>query len=212
MLLWRPIAPDGIAVFARAGVDAVARRLDGVPLDEVVVHATVREPPRVSLVPFRRDAVALVSVRGGEEALGRARDALSTLPGRLEGWSVDESIPVARTVKARATLLTLFRKSARIDRELFFARWFGEHTPMTLEIHPVIGYVRNVVTAPVVEGSTPHDGIVTEDFAEERDLTTLRLFGRGPRALWNTIRIGRHVSSFLDLRTIETWLVEERTL
>lgn len=212
MLLWRPIAPDGIAVFARAGVDAVARRLDGVPLDEVTVHATVREPPRVSLVPFRREAVALVSVRGDDGALGRARDALATLPGRLEGWSVEESVPVARTLAAQATLLTLFRKSPRIDRELFFVRWFGEHTPMTLEIHPVIGYVRNIVLARIVPGSPDLDGIVTEDFAEERDLTTLRLFGRGPRALLHAIRIGRHVSSFLDLRTIETWLVEERTL
>lgn len=211
MLLWRP--PDrSIGVFARAGVDAIARRLEGVGAREAVVHATVRPAPRATLVPFRRDPIALVSLRGDEDALGRARIALSTLPGRVEAWRVDESVPVARTAGARATLLTLFRKHPRIDRELFLARWYGEHTPLTLEVHPVVGYVRNAVVAPLLHGSAPHDGIVTEDFADERDLTSMRLFGRGPRALWNAVRIGRHISTFLDLRTIETWLVEERRL
>lgn len=211
MLLWRPPG-SSIETFARAGVDAVRRRLDGIAIERAIVHATLRAPPRVTLVPFRRTPIALVSLRGTESALTAARASLAKLPGRLEGWEVDESIPVARTAHVATTLLTLFRRSPRIEPALFRTRWFDEHTPMTLEIHPVIGYVRNVALRPLLEGSAPWDGIVTEDFAEERDLVTLRLFGTGPKALLNAIRVGRHVRSFLDLKTIETYLVTERRL
>lgn len=205
MFVWRPPEPD-IAVFARAGRDAVERRLDGIPLERTLVHTTQVTPPRVALVPFRRTPMALVSLTGSEAALTAAREALVHLPGRLEGWAVDESVPVPESPSARATLVTLFRRHPRVDEATFFRRWHDEHTPMTLEIHPVVGYVRNVVRRTLTTGAPHWDGIVTEDFADVRDVTTLRLFGTGPRALWNVLRVGRHVSSFLDLGTIETYL------
>ena len=83
---------------------------------------------------------------------------------------------------------------------------------MTLEVHPVVGYVKNVVRDVILPGSPPWDGIVTEDFADPRDLTTLRLFGRGPRALYEAVRVGWHVASFLDLGTIETYLATEHVV
>jgi hypothetical protein len=212
--LWRP--PGGsIPVFARAGVDAVEARLAGVSdLQHATVHATRVSPPGFALVPFRSVPIALVTLRGAEPAIARARDALRTLPGRLEAWSTATSVPVTRqsVPGAAACLLTLFRKARHVDGPTFLRRWHDEHTPMTLEIHPVTGYVRHVVTASLEPGSAPWDGIVTEDFAALEDLTTLRLFGRGPRALYNAVRIARHVPTFLDLRTIETYLVEERAL
>lgn len=205
VFVWRPPASE-IAVFARAGRDAVERRLDGIPFAQVIVHVTHEVPPRLSLVPFRRAPLALVSLTGTEAALAEARVALAKLPGKLEGYHVEESVPVPPRPSARATLITLFRQSPRVDRAVFMKRWFDEHTPMTLEVHPVVGYVRNEVRTPILPASPPWDGIVTEDFDDLRDLTTLRLFGRGPRALYNVVRIGRHVSSFLDLATIETYL------
>jgi hypothetical protein len=205
VFVWRPPESD-IAVFARAGQDAIERRLDGIALARATVHVTHLVPPRWSLVPFRRAPMALVSLSGDEAALAEARRALAKLPGRLEGYGVEESVPVEPRPEARATLITLFRKSPRVDRETFHQRWFGEHTPMTLEIHPVVGYVRNVVRETLHPDAPKWDGIVTEDFADLRDVTTLRLFGRGPRALYNAIRVGRHVPTFLDLRTIETYL------
>ncbi len=205
VFVWRPPEPD-ITVFARAGCDAVERRLDGLSFARATVHYTHVLPPRVSLVPFRRTPIALVSLRGTEASLAAARAALAKLPGKLEGYAVDESVPLERTTRAQATLITLFKRSPRVDREVFMKRWHDEHTPMTLEIHPVVGYVRNVVRGPILEGSPAWDGIVTEDFEELRDLTTLRLFGRGPQALYNLVRVGRHVSSFLDLASIETYL------
>lgn len=202
-------------MFARAGVDAVRARLDGVEgLDEALLHATLHAPPRLSLVPFRKDPVALVTLRGPEHAVDAARLSLRTLPGRLEGWTAETSCPVVRTggAPAPATLLTLFRQARGIDRATFLRRWHHEHTPMTLEIHPVVGYVRHVVSGLAEPGSARWDGIVTEDFAGAADLATLRLFGRGPRALWNAVRVARHVPTFLDLGTIETYFVEERAL
>lgn len=61
-------------------------------------------------------------------------------------------------------------------------------------------------------GSARWDAIVAEDFAAPEDVTTLRLFGRGLRPLVNAVRIGRHVPTFRDVRTIETYLVEERVV
>jgi hypothetical protein len=167
-------------------------------------------PPRLSLVPFRREPMALVSLTGTEASLAAARTALAKLPGRLDGYVVDETVPVPTDSSARATLVTLFRRSPKIDAETFRQRWFGEHTPMTLEIHPVVGYARNAVRDVLSADAPRWDGIVTEDFAELRDLTTLRLFGRGPRAIYNAIRVARHVPTFLDLRTIETYLASPR--
>lgn len=209
VFLWRP--PErNIEVFARAGHDAVARKLDGIALEHALVHTTCTPPPRLTLVPFQRVPVALASLRGDAEALERARVALSALPGTLEGWRTETAVPVAATAATDTTLLTLFRQRPGIERALFLQRWHHEHTPMTLEIHPLVGYVRHVVHDALVPGSARWDGVVTEDYAEARDLTSLRLFGRGPRAIANAVRIGRHVSSFLDLRTIENYLVRGR--
>lgn len=205
VFVWRPPDSD-IAVFARAGQGAVERRLDGIPFARATVHHTHVPPPRFGLVPYQRTPMALVSLRGSAEALDAARHALAKLPGRLEGWAVDESVPITPDPRARVTLVTLFRKRAAIDHATFLSRWHDEHTPMAVEIHRASGYVRNVVTRPLLEGSAPWDGIVTEDFVDPAAPTSLRLFGQGPRALYDALRVGRHVTTFLDLGTIQNYL------
>lgn len=210
LVLWRPggsIAELGTRW--RPSLAPLARVVDA------MVHVTEEPPPRLAVVPFRRDPIALVSVRGDVAALAEARAIVRSLPGRVEGWRVAESVPVARPAHepAQATLLTLFRKSPRLDRDAFFREWFGKHTPMSLEIHPLTGYVRNVVEDVLIEGSARWDGIVTEDFAERAHLTSARhLFGGARRMVPNMIRVGLHVSHFLDMRTIETYLVTEHAL
>lgn len=212
LFLWRPPATP-IVVFARAGIDAVRARIDGIEgLEHATVHATLVPPPSFSLVPFRSVPVALVTLRGSHGALFEARARLEALPGRLEGWRARTTVPVAARAPADTVLLTLFRRARHVDAATFLRRWHDEHTPLTLEIHPVVGYVRHEVTSSIEPGSAAWDGIVTEDFAAPEDLTTLRLFGRGPRALLNAVRIGLHVRTFLDLGSIETYLVRERRL
>lgn len=180
----------------------------------VTLWATEALPPRLTLVPFRRTPLVLLSIGGGGAQRAEVLAALQKLGEPLEAWEVETTVPVLRTSAAAACLLTLFRKRPGIDAPLFHHRWFEEHTPLTLKIHPVTGYIRNVVKKPLVEGSAPWDGIVTEDFAERSHLVSLGLFqqglfGRGPRAILHALRVGRHVSSFLDLLTLETYLVHE---
>ncbi|MBL8684625.1 MAG: EthD domain-containing protein [Myxococcales bacterium] len=191
--------------------------------EDVVVHVTESAPPRVTLVPFRREGFAMVSVRAEPAAIDALRTSLASM-GRLACYRVDESVPRARartepagSIAAGPALVTLFRKHPKLDRETFLREWHGHHTPLALEVHPLVGYVRNVVRDLIDEEAPSWDGIVIESFARDADVrSTVRFFG-GPtasraRAVINAIRVGLHASSFLDLRTIENHLVTERAL
>jgi hypothetical protein len=71
-------------------------------------------------------------------------------------------------------------------------------------------YVRNVVDESLMEGSPPFDGIVEEHFREPRDLLSARQFFGGPlRMVPNMIRVGFDIFGFIDLLTIQTYLVTE---
>jgi hypothetical protein len=174
----------------------------------------------LSPLPWRREPLALISLRGVPEALALAGEALRRLPGTLEGYLVDEALPVPRartwlagTSAPGACLLTLFRKNAKLTRPEFFREWFEVHTPLSLKIHPLWGYTRNAVRSPLLEGSQPWDGIVTEDFRATEDLLDpRRLFGGTLQAVPNMLRVGRHVSKFLELSTLENYLVDEYVL
>jgi len=220
MFVWRPEAGVTLERFAAGARDEVGSRLAGRGAEDVVLHLTEREPPRLSVLPWRRSPLALISVHGGEAALAACAEALRALPGALHGYRVEEALPVARTrtwpagTRAPgACLLTLFRKNPKLDREAFFREWYGTHTPLSLEIHPLWGYTRNAVQAPLLPGSEPWDGIVTEDFRAKEDLLDpRRLFGGALRCVPNMARVGLHVSKFLELSTLENYLVEEYVL
>jgi len=196
---------------------------EGAAASEVVVHAAEAAPPRVSLVPFRREGLAMVSARAEADAIGALRGHLAPLGG-VEGYQVEESVPRARTcseptgaIAPGPALVTLFRKHPRLDRDAFLREWHGLHTPLALAVHPLAGYVRNVVEGVLDEGSPAWDGIVVETFAAPEDVRSMVRFFGGPtgsalRALPNAIRVGRHAAHFLDLRTIENHLMTERVL
>lgn len=174
---------------------------------------TRRAPPRLSVVPFARVPLVALAMPGRVP-----RSTLASLAelAPLQAWEVESTAPVVRSGPAEATLLTLFRRRPGLSPSLFHHRWFEEHTPMAIAIHPVVGYVRNVVRSAHA-GAAPWDGIVTEDFADAAHLAsfgllTQGLFGRGPQSLLHAARVGRHVSTFLDLRTLENHWVEEVAL
>ena len=218
MFLWRPGDQASLETFGAQALETLTGRLRGLAVTEVVLHVTERSPPRLSLLPWRREALALLSVRTA--ALAPLAEALRGLPGRLDGYRVDEAIPVARertwaphSRAPGACLLTLFRQNTKLRREQFFAEWFGVHTPMSLQIHPLWGYTRNAVHSPLLPDSARWDGIVTEDFRTDADLLDpRRLFGGSLRAIPNMVRVGAHVSKFLELSTLENFLVEEYVL
>ncbi|KXS20266.1 hypothetical protein M427DRAFT_52500 [Gonapodya prolifera JEL478] len=223
---WTPARETTLATFSSSALRTVSDLLKDVGPGEHIIFLTEVPPPRFSMFPYVRSPLALVSVKGTAEQLSRARDALKQLPGTVEGWKVDEAIPVVRkrtwNVGEKApgvTLLTLFRRNPLLSQETFLSEWYNRHTPMSLDIHPLTGYVRNRVGSVIIEGSKEWHGIVTECTAEREDLIEYgRMFG-GPKnnsrswmMLPNMIKVGLHIMYFIDMRTIENYFVEEYVL
>lgn len=241
MYLWAPSGDASIGGFAARTRGMLEERLKGLcgeGASEVTLHLTESEPPRLSIVPFQRKPVALVSVTGGDEAVGAATsNRLTGLEGSVEGYLVEEAIPLFRQRRwplgeaaPGVCLLTLLRRNQKLSRESFLGEWHGRHTPMSLAVHPMESYVRNTVMEPIGpidhgvtqrSGTGPAaslgdgrwDGIVTEAYPTMRHLTNpLYLFGGPLRALPNMLRVGRHIATFMDLRSMRNFLVTERVI
>jgi hypothetical protein len=203
-------------------VERLAPRLLAAEPLAAKVCLTTPQPPRRSLIPLKRDRqLALFSCYARDGAAGErlAEQAAAALPSawQLHGYRVAESLPLQyqrdwplgqRT--PGAGLLTLFRKKPGLSTETFLQRWHGGHTPLSLRIHPLWNYVRNVVQEPLVAHSPRWDGIVEEHFRSREDLLDVaRFFGGWSAMLPNMLRVARDIWGFIDLRTIETYLVDE---
>ena len=171
-------------------------------------------PPRFHLIPFQDKKLAAVSIKGDKETY---KDLFEGFSGLLGGYSVDEALPIsyhrdwpALNASPGVGLLTLFRKKRNLEQATFIDRWHNGHTPLTLEIHPISHYVRNVVKEATIEASIPYDGIVEEHVRTSSDLLNpFRFFGTPSRALVNMIRVYKDIRGFIDLSSIETFLVRE---
>jgi hypothetical protein len=183
---------------------------------------TAEEPPRLSVQPFRRDRLALVSLwdeAAPAEAAARW-NALLQAEGATAGYRVDESVPRAYgrdwpdgLDTPGGSMLTLLHRRAGLTDSEFLRRWHDGHSPLALEIHPLWNYVRNVVAAPVLPGSPPLCGIVEEQFRTRGDLLDpVHFFGGWLRTLPNMLRVLMDVRGFLDLAALENYLVTERWL
>lgn len=213
----RDVPPDAFGVRVRGEI--VPRLLSRDPARLTVTFTEVA-PPALTVIPFRRSRIALFSIwpREGDDDASAWADAIDP-EGRasVAGYRVDESVPVAyqQTWEDGQTtpgvgILTIFRRRPGLDDETFLARWHGGHTPMSLEIHPLYAYVRNVVGAPVVEGSPPCDAIVQEHFRHPADLLDpTRFFGGLAAMVPNMLRVARDIRGFIDLRSMEVYFVSE---
>jgi len=102
------------------------------------VSYTITEaaPPKISVIPFQKKKVALITVRKkGEEHLGQ----LLKLPGFDGDYAVTEALPVVYDKTwpegektPGVCLLTLFKMKQGIDRQTFLNRWHNSHTPLSL--------------------------------------------------------------------------------
>jgi hypothetical protein len=151
-------------------------------------------------------------------------DALAPVAPRLAGYLVTESVPRdfdrrgwpdgART--PGVVLMTVFEKPARLTTEEFLARWHGSHTPLSLLIHPLWRYVRNVVARPLTKDAPALMGIVAEHFRSAEDLTDPMRFygGQGSKETMraNMQRVLEDVSTFLDLERTQSWVMSEYIL
>ncbi len=201
--------------------DALARRLLELGAERLKLTNTI-PAPRLALFPFTRTPLALCSIWSGADEPARfAEAARAAFPGAaLASYRVDESTPRAYprdwpdgAETPGVVLLTLFRKPPALGREAFLDAWHGHHTPLTLEIHPVWGYVRNVVEAAALPGSPALDGIVEEHFRDRAELLNpLRFYG-GPLAMLpNMVRVALDIRRFIELRSLEVYLARERWL
>lgn len=153
------------------------------------------------------------------------QDALLVDDVRVDGYLVTESVPAPYPDRdwpdgaptPGPVLLTLFTQPAGLSDEDFLRFWHGSHTPLSLEIHPLWCYVRNVVTRRLTLGAPPWRGIVKESFRTIEDLTDpMRLFSGGgdpERMREHARRSMDDGARFLDLDGgVETYALTERIL
>lgn len=177
---------------------------------------TVGPPPVISIIPFKRGKMACLSLYRKDDTR-KFSTILTGFPGFRFAGRVDEALPVSYytdrpegAVTPGICLLTLFRKKPGITREAFLDRWHNSHTPLSLRIHPLWHYSRNVVTEAQVSQDPSWDGIVEEHFRTRGELLNpFRFFGHPGVIIQHMAEVYRDIHAFLDYPTIETWMVRE---
>ncbi len=210
----RPKPGESRRCFVERILDEAPRRLEACTPRTLKISVTTVSPPLLRVIPFRRDPVAAVSVGGDELTWNNAIGGIEGLAG---GYRVDEAVPVAWSrnrppggPSPGAGLLTLFRKRPDIDYPTFIHRWHDGHTPLSLRVHPLCCYVRNVVKGTLCDGGRWYDGIVEEHTPTRAELVNpLRFFGGPLGVVWRMLEVYRDVRGFIDYGSIETYLVSE---
>ena len=178
------------------------------------VTVTAYPPPAISIIPFKKDRIAAISITDPE---GDFMDTIRKFHGLCGGYRVEEAIPVGYEKtwadgmqSPGVCLLTLFKQKKGIDYNTFIDRWHNSHTPLSLKLHPLWNYSRNVVKKKVMDNSQPWDGIVEEHFRTSSDLLNpFKFFGNPFMIAWNMMQVYTDTRSFLDYKTIEPYLVAE---
>ncbi len=151
------------------------------------------------------------AARGGVERV------LSSAAERIAGYAVRESIPrwyhdrtwPDGTRTPGANLVSLLVRNEALSHEEFMHEWHAVHTPLSLEVHPLWCYVRNVVLEALTPDAPAWPGIVCEHFRAVEDVTDPERFYRGSA---NVVRVLDHCRKFLDLERIESQLMSEYVL
>ena len=192
-------------------VDSIINAADPATLK---VTLTTKKRPAISIIPFKKQKVAVFSVSTTSPGL---RDHLSKIAGFAGGYSVEEVVPVVyektwsdMTPTPGVCLLTLFHSKPSLDHETFLDRWFNGHTPLSLKLHPLWNYNRNEVKNTLTENSEPFDGIVEEQFRSTSDLLNPFIFFGPPlKVLIHMWQVLTDTRSFIDMKRIETYFAEE---
>jgi hypothetical protein len=197
--------------------DEVAPRLLALGPDKLQLTVTESAPPKPSLFPFKQEPLALFNVYDQAGDPSRFTEALCREAPSVAGYEVEEAFPVSYEKTWRdgeptpsPILLTMLHKKPGITSEEYIRRWHGGHTPLSLEIHPLWYYQRNVVRKPVTEGAEPSDGIVLEACPTRADLLNpARFFGGALKMVPNMVRVAKDIQGFLDMKKTETFYATE---
>jgi hypothetical protein len=175
---------------------------------------TERTPPSLTIIPFRRKKVAVISVY---KKSTMPVEKLLKANGFHGAYRVTEALPVVYRKSWKdgertpgACLLTLFSKKKSIDYDTFIHRWHNGHTPLSLRIHPLWNYNRNVVNEGLSEDSAWFDGIVEEQVQDASDLLNpFRFFGNPLVIIPRMLSVYSDTKYFIDYPTMETYLAAE---
>ena len=175
-LVWKREA-DGIEPFRERLLERAAPKLlaeGALSLVANVADLHARIPPRHPLVVGDgREISACVSVwLESQDARPALEATLAGVASKVHGYLVTESVPLRCPDRTwpdgerspGVTLWTAFPKPERLTDDAFFAHWYGSHTPLSFEIHPLWQYVRNAVARPLTPGAKPFRAIVEERF------------------------------------------------
>jgi len=182
--------------------------------DALKTCLTVKPPPCISVIPFKRDKIAVISVTRKSNS---PMDLITQTEGYKGGYVVEEAIPVAYNKSWKdgdptpgVCLLTLFHKKPGLDQPTFIRRWHNGHTPLSLRLHPLWNYNRNVVNGVLSEDSKWYDGIVEEQFKKPSDLLNPFIFFGPPlKVPLHMYQVWMDTRSFIDMKKIETYLTVE---
>ena len=175
---------------------------------------TLEKPPTMSVIPFRKEKIALISVTSEDNTF---LDIIRGTDGFSGSFNVTEALPIAYEKDwndGEATpgvcLLTLFRKKKGLYHDAFIDRWHNGHTPLTLKLHPIYHYNRNTVNDSSGDPPVWYDGIVEEHCRSRKELMNpFIFFGKPWMAPINMIKVYFDVKTFIDYKCIETYLVTE---
>jgi len=171
-------------------------------------------PPKISVIPFRNQKIASVSVWQNNSAFP---ELVLKIQGLSGAYKVTEALPVSYQKNWKdgeptpgVCLFTIFKQKKGISYDTFIDRWHNSHTPLSLRLHPLWNYSRNVVTKKLTESSSEWDGIVEEHFRTKSDLLNpFKFFGKPLTILQNMLEVYKDTNAFLDYKTIETYLATE---
>jgi hypothetical protein len=183
-------------------------------ISRLSVTCTTTAPPKVSVIPFKKEKIAAISVYSNADFKS---NKLVEAHGFSAAYKVTEALPVKyeknwpdEKPTPGACLLTLFQKKQKIDFKTFIDRWHNGHTPLSLKIHPLCHYNRNVVDKKLTATSFDWHGIVEEHTRTKGELINpARFFGNPYTMIYNMLRVYLDTQSFIDYKTISTYLVSE---
>jgi hypothetical protein len=178
------------------------------------VTLTQELSPKISVIPFRKSKLAVFSVYKDDHL---KVNNLMNSEGFAGAFKVEEALPVSYEktwADGQPTpgvcLLTLFHRKPGIEYDTFLHRWHNGHTPLSLKLHPLWNYNRNVVLQKLSEYPDWYDGIVEEQTRTRSELLNpFKFFGNALEITGNMIAVYTDTKSFLDYKRIETYLAKE---
>lgn len=202
------------AVFSERMLKISKSLMDITSIRKIKLTYTKDAPPTLSIIPFKKKKIAVISVFKDNDAIC---EELTKAVGFSAIYSAEEAIPVAYKkdwadleATAGVCLLTLFKQKKGITYDTFIDRWHNSHTPLSLKIHPLWNYNRNVATCIQTNDSDKWDGIVEEQFIDRSTLLNpIKFFGHPlimPYRMW---QVYSDTKSFLDYKSIEPYFATE---